>query len=533
MDLRSDRPRGVERPAVGDPAQQNVLAAAKGWGFLAGGRAVEFLSRFVIALLLAHILGVRDYGLYVLAISAVTLFAALSLLGLDHAVVRYVAILSRRQDRAGLWGTIQVGVGIGAVVGAAMGGVLYLTSPAVAEGLFGQPELAPLFKVLSVIVPFLVISEVLAATARGFRRMDYAAFAETVVQSVVRIALLGALALLGRLDVYAAALVFGISDVASTITLIVLLNRLFPVRMARHVGARRDVKPIMRFAIPLWLSELLYQFRRNILTIALGAFSSLASVGIFAVASRVNSVGHTFMVALVNAIRPILAQLHDRADRVGLAHLYTTATRWTLTLNLPFFLLIVLYAETLLGLFGETFRAGASALLIIGAGELINAATGVCGAMIDMTGHVRLKLLNSGLRVVTLVGLSAILIPRWGVIGAAVAMLLSTAIVNAAAITQMWVMEGLVPFERRFWKPLTAAAGAYLVGLGLKLLLPLDTDQWLIALEAAVVVAVYVGLILALGLAADDRMVIDRIWGRVQRVVRRARAPAETAESVR
>jgi O-antigen/teichoic acid export membrane protein len=531
--LTNDGPSRIETPPGETPSHLHVLATAKGWGFLAGGRAVEFGSRFIVALLLAHLLGVRSYGLYVLAISAVTLSAGVSILGLDHAVVRYVAILSGRRDNAGIWGTIQIGLGIGAAVGAAMGGALYFGSSAIAEGFFDQPRLTPLLEVLAAIVPFLVISEVLAATARGFRRMDYAAFAETVVQSVVRILLLGALVLVGRLDVLTAAIVFGISDVASTITLIILLNRLFPLRTAVREGARRDVKPIVSFALPLWLGEIVFQFRRNVLTITLGTLSTVASVGIFAVASRVSSLGHTILVALVNAIRPILAQLHDRADRAGLAHLYTTATRWMLTLNLPFFLLIALYSEVLLSLFGETFRAGATALVIMGTGELVNAATGICGPMIDMTGHVKIKLANSILRVAVLVTASALLIPIWGVVGAATAALLSTTVVNAAAIVEMWILEGLVPFERHVWKPLTAAVAAFLVGFGLRSVLPIGAEWWVAALQAGVVLGVYAGTLLGLGISPDDRMVIDRSRRKVQRFIRRSPAEPDAAAGVK
>lgn len=512
--MTDEGPRRSQDGQTGTSSHGNVLAAAKGWGFLAGGRVIEFASRFLIALLLAHVLGVRNYGLYVLALSTVTLFAGISYLGLDQAVVRYVAILVARQDRPGIWGTIQIGLGVGTAVGAAMGLALYLGSSALAEGLFDEPRLTPAFQYLAVVVPFLVTSEVLAATVRGFRRMDYAAFGDIVVQSVVRVVLLGVLALIGRLDVLTAVITFGISDVAATIALVVLLNRLFPLRVAIHTDARRDVPRILRFAVPLWLADLLYQFRRNILTITLGTLSSVASVGIFAVAARLNSVGLTFLSALVAAIRPLLAQLHDRGDRPGLAQLYTTATRWMLILNVPFFLMIVLYAEPLLSLFGEPFERGAPALVIIGTGELVNAATGICGPMIDMTGHVRLKLFNSFLRVVVLVVSSALLIPTWGLMGAAVATFLATVAVNVAAIVEVWIFERLLPFERRVWKPVVAAAAALLLGVGLRSLFPTGR---LAVVQAGLVLGVYVGLILAFRLAHEDRMVIETVWRKLRR----------------
>jgi O-antigen/teichoic acid export membrane protein len=204
-----------------------------------------------------------------------------------------------------------------------------------------------------------------------------------------------------------------------------------------------------------------------------------------------------------------------------------------LTLNLPFFLLIVLYSKFLLSLFGETFRAGASALLILAAGELVNAATGICGPMIDMTGHVKIKLANSILRVVVLVGASALLIPMWGVVGAAAAALVSITVVNTAAILEMWILEGLVPFERRVWKPLTAAVAACLVGVALRSMFPIGADLWKTALQGGIVLGVYAGMILSFGLAPEDKLVIDRTRRKMKRLLRRTPAEPAAAAEVR
>ena len=79
--------------------ERHILASAKGGGMLAGGQFFEMASRFVIAFLLARAIGASGYGLYNLALSAGALFAGLSALGLDDAMVRYVAIQTRRCHR--------------------------------------------------------------------------------------------------------------------------------------------------------------------------------------------------------------------------------------------------------------------------------------------------------------------------------------------------------------------------------------------------------------------------------------------------
>jgi O-antigen/teichoic acid export membrane protein len=242
--------------------------------------------------------------------------------------------------------------------------------------------------------------------------------------------------------------------------------------------------------------------------------SGVSNVGIFAVASRVNLVGHVSLQSALIAVKPSLAQLHARQDREGLARLYTTATRWTFTLNVPFFLVIVLFSDPILRLFGKSFTAGSAALIVLACAELVNAGTGICGSMIDMTGHTRAKLANSIAWTVLLIGGSAILIPAWGVLGAAAATFVAIATVNLASVVEMWVLERVVPFDRTFLKPLGAGLGAMACGMALKAWTPLGDAPGPALLQAAIVGATYVTLLLLLGLAADDRLVLDRVLTR-------------------
>jgi O-antigen/teichoic acid export membrane protein len=513
---------GVAGSATIGGEPRDILVTARGSGVLAAGSFVEFATRFVIAFLLARSLGAGDYGLYVLAISAATLFAGISLLGLDDAMVRYVAILSGRRDTPGVRGTIQLGLGVAAATGAALGAVLYLGAEPIATGLFDEPRLTRLLQLVALAVPFLSISNVLAGTARGFHRMDIAALAENVVQSGVRLGLLAAIFLVGGLSTATAVVVFGIADVAATITMITLLHRHFPLE-SRGQPVRRDGKAVFRFALPLWFSGMLRQFRRNIEALLLGATGPAANVGVFAVVNKVNLVGHVWLLSILVAVKPTMAQLHDRGDRAELARVYTATTRWSLSLALPCVIAMVLYREPILATFGMSFTAGSTALVILAMAELANAGTGTCGPMLDMTGHTRLKVANSVLWTGLLIGSGIVLIPRWGVVGAATASLVAIAAVNLLTVAELWALEHLVPYDRTFWKPLVAGAGAWATGLALGRLMPFGSDLAPAILQGIVVVAAFAGLIWLFGLSPDDRLVLDRVRGAVARRVRRPR----------
>jgi O-antigen/teichoic acid export membrane protein len=330
------------------------------------------------------------------------------------------------------------------------------------------------------------------------------------VMSLVRLAGIAILTLVGSLNVYRAVWVFGISDVAASVALLILVNRRFRLRRPLNRDVRRDARPVFRFAFPLWLSSLVRQFRRNIETMLLGALTTVSSVGIFAVAARVNLVGHVTLLALLVAVKPVLAQLHARGDRRSLGAVYTTSTRWAYALNLPFFVVIVLYAEPLLRIFGPSFTAGATALVVFAVSELVNAGTGTCGSLLDMTGHTRTKLANSIIWTVLLIGGGALLIPAWGVLGAAVSTLIAVGSVNGLTVLEVWMLERLQPFDRSFWKPTFAAVAAAIVGLVIRQLVSPGDRFVIAAAQAVLVVVVYIGLVLAIGLAPEDRLVLER-----------------------
>ncbi len=514
------------QPSQTDPAptdsvaakKRNVLETAKGTGVLAGGSLFEFVSRFVIAYFLARILAAEGYGSYNLATSAAALFSGIGALGLDDAMVRYVAIQSSQGDRKGIVGTLQVGAVVGTIGGIVMGAILYLAAEPVSVGLFDEASLAPMLQIVALVIPFLTLSNVLAGAARGFKRMDYSAFAENVVQSVIRMVLVVALSFSGFGPV-TAVVIFGISDIAATLTLLRLLRSEVRYSEMRWRSGRREYRPLFRFALPLWLSGTLVQFRKNLETVILGALGTIADVGIFTIASRVNMIGHVVYRSIVTSVKPVLAQLHAAGDRDGLQHMYVTATRWMVSFNLPFFAVMTLYSEELLSIFGSTFAAGATALVLLAAAELVNSATGICGSIIDMAGHTRVKMANSIVWFGVVIGTDFWLIPAYGLIGAAAASLISTAFINILRVVEVAILDRVHPYDWSQLKP--AFAGALAVGLGFALRSSWAPDSVIVAgTQMAIIVTIYAGALILMGIAPEDRVVVSKVVDKTLGVVR-------------
>jgi O-antigen/teichoic acid export membrane protein len=495
---------------------RDLRLAAKGGGIVFAGKLFAWGTRFGIALILTNIMGPAGVGLYELALTAATIATSFAVLGLDSAVIRWVSMFRHRDDRAGLLGVLQVGVGLPAVVALAIALAMVLFPDAIAANVLNEPTAAPLLPLAALLVPFMVLNRQLGAALQGLKRIEFAVLAEQFSQPPIRFLILMAfLALVGLAPVQAVA-ASTLAAGAATAILLWFLVRHASLRRIRE-PVRRETRAMMAFSLPIWFSNIVTTVGKNLQVLLLSAFDTLNSVGIFAIALHVNLLAALFHMSVVQSSLAIFAELHDRGDHAGLGHMYRTTSKWTFSLNLPLFLVIVLFPASLLSIFGSGFTAGAAALVILGLEALTNSATGTSGSILDMTGHTRVKVVNSTVAVVASLVLNVLLIPPLGLQGAALAALGATLSVNLLRIGQVWYFLRLVPYDRSFAKPLAAGLLALAVGYGVGVALVAVPPLLQLAVGTAAVVATYAFAIIRLGLTADDRMILERAWRKLRR----------------
>jgi O-antigen/teichoic acid export membrane protein len=337
------------------------------------GRLFNYFLRLALTVLLARILTTEEYGLYNLAVSAATIAAAIAVFGLDTTLMRQIAIMRGRQDESGIWGAIQVGLGATLLFSAVVATGLFALAYPIAESLFHEPRLVPLLQLSSVFVPLLAMSDLLAGATRGFRNMSDTVIAQNIVQPLVRLVLIVILAI-GQLEVWQTIIIFGVADFCASLILLIQLNRKFNLRRSL-ANAKRDIGHVLRFSFPLWLSDLLSTFRGNIQTLLIGSLGTISGVGIFSIANQVTLLGTIFHGSLNQSARPLIAELSDQGKRTQLEQVYQTTTRWVVTINLPIILIVLLFPEQIMSIFGKSYIAGATTLSILALVNLVQVAT--------------------------------------------------------------------------------------------------------------------------------------------------------------
>lgn len=510
MDAKPDKP-GQAGPDIG----ADISTAAKGGGTLFAGRLFTWGIRFGIGVILARLLGADGFGVYNLALSVAAIASIVPQLGLDVAILRYTAIFAGRGNWTVVRANLRLMLRISLAMSLLVAGGLIIFAEAVAGALLHDRQLAPLVVISALMVPTIVLNIQLGAALRGLRRLGHEVLADQVVQPLVRLALLLMLLLVG-LTVSQALLAWTVASLVATALLASFVIRALP-RDGGGEGQRLGTGELLRFSAPVFLSNVVLKSGGQLQVLLLGALSTVSAVGVFAVATNVNLIGSLFHSSLVSASMPLFAAAQDREDRSALVRLYRLTSKWSLTLNLPIFLLVVAYPQALLAMFGSDFGAGALPLAILAAANLVNAGTGMSGAVLDMTGYTRWKLLNAIVSVALGIALNLLLVPSLGLVGAAIAVLAVTAGTNILPLVEVLVLVRASPYDRAFLKPLAAGAAALAVSLGARMAVGGAGEVAQAAVGIPALFLTYGLVLLGLGIDADDRLVLRPIRERFAR----------------
>ena len=508
--------------------EQNILLTAKGGSALFVGKLFTFASRFVVTFLLTRLLGAEDYGLYNVALSAATLASGFALIGLDDALVRYIALYASRHDEEHLWGAIQVGLFFWMVLSVVWSALLFGMAYWIAVNVFHDVRLAPVLQLVSFLVPCLGLSDLLAGATRGFKHMEDMVIAQNFAQPLVRVVLIVALAVVG-LNITEAIIIYGLADFTASIVLFYFLNKRFALRRSMS-AARREPREILSYSIPMWMSDMITTFRTNIQTILLGSLNTVFTVGVFSVASQLNLFADLVQTSVTTAVRPIIVEVHDKHNREQLGQLYQTVSKWLFAFNFPVFLITILFPSQILSIFGKSFTQGASALVLLSWASVVDAGTGMCGAILDMTGFTKLKFMNAVLRVAAVLVLSVMLIPSQGMVGAAYAALSGEIIVNFLRLAEVYVIFEILPYSVSFLKPVLAGLVAVGATIVVSHWLNVDTKGLAVVFPMALLSILYVSLVVILGLDETDRTILARVKRRATRKLSQLQSNSEHLE---
>lgn len=405
-----------------------------------GGAGLGLVSHVV----LARFMGAKAYGTYTLVLTWISVLVVLALAGQSSAVLRFIPAYVHHQrwgQLRGLRRRVRLVVFVASAVVALMGATLVY----VLRARLG-PDLELTFMVAFVLLIVLTQLQMSGALHCALKRAASAGGFNNLVRPLLLLGLvLGFTLGLGhRLGAPEAMLASTVGALGALALSDLLLKRVWP-RESRRARPHFETGAWLRLGGHLFFLAIVGTVLARVDILVLGAFANAASVGPYYAAVQLAALAAYGLSSVNTILAPMIAERYAARDHKGLRELVRRAAWLTFSMTVTIALATAIAGPWILQLFGPGFGVAYVPLLIVLAGQCVNALAGPVGLLMTMTRFERQAPQIIGGGAAANVLLSAVLVPQFGMLGAAVATATSTAAWNVGAFVFVWGRLGVNP----------------------------------------------------------------------------------------
>jgi O-antigen/teichoic acid export membrane protein len=413
--------------------------------------------------LVARYFGAHEFGLLALGLSLIVFIQPLAELGLSASVPRFIGHYQGRRDQAGLYTVILTSLLVTASAGGVLSLSLFAGSDLIAQAM-SAPDLAPVIRVLALLALLNPLSTVLLGVFRGFDRTREKLLFDDLVPNVLKIVLILGIILVHGVFIWVAG-AYLLIWIVELVFLAVHVWRKIVRSMVGSPITWSVSKALIRFSLPLFWGSHLNVIGSQTNTVLLGFFLLPTDVGLYSAALLFDSTIGIFHNAMRYLYLPVTARLAGGAQGEDLKPLYSTVTKWVTAISFPIALLCLAVPETLLSLFfGETFIAATPALRILAFARLSGIALGPNAITLTALGHSREVFWGLTISNLLAITLSFVLIPTWGITGAALAAGTSVMLSNIYSSYKLYRLANVPPVSKSFL-PVSAIMGVLVLSV--------------------------------------------------------------------
>jgi O-antigen/teichoic acid export membrane protein len=466
-----------------------------------GGAAVSAVANLLLIIVVSRAAGQEMAGYLFSSTSLFIVLEGLCALGTATGIVYFIArsrALGQDHLVRPILRTALVPVGLVSLLAAV---AMFLLAPVAGEALGSGDSSVPILflRILAPFLPFAVLYQVLIAATQGFHTMTPTVVLEKVGRPVLQLALM-ALALSIGLSwtlpvAWMGPYLIGLVGVAWSLRR--LLHR-YTHKPAEQVegaepAAALDVRAFWSFTAPRGLAAAAQLSLQRLDIVLVAIYLGAEPAAIYTAATRFVVLGQLGSQAVALAVQPKLSELMAREDIAATRRVYRTSTAWVVAVTWPVHLVVAMLSPLLMQMFGSGYEDGRPVMVLLAGAMLVATGCGMVTMLLLMSGRSRENLLNVLVALVTNVSLNVVLIPRIGIMGAAIAWAVAIVLSNLLPLVQVHRAYGLDPFG-----PATAQVAA----LSLACFALLPGLAWLLSGESPVVIgAVALGCVLyAVGL---------------------------------
>ncbi len=413
------------------------MISTSGIGFIF--RLFGLGTSFLVTMLISRLFSVGIFGNYSLAFTIAQAAALVFALGIPSALVKIVGNNSYTYLQAKK--LLIKGLKITLIFSIIPVMFFFFGAEFLSETVFKSDMLSNYFVVICLVLPLFIFHELFLfffISVKKFKLYNVFMF------GLPNLLLLGFLYLFYTLKMpeYYTFIAFAVSMLIVVVTEAFMVFEIKPKITDLPLSSGALVKT----AWPLLFSGLMLYLLNWTDLIMLGMMVDEDEVGIYNIAYKIGTLGFLVIVTVNIIMMPKMAELYGKGDLSGLKKYIHKYTRLIIFTTLPIVAGIVGLSSYILSFFGEEAIAGQSTLIIISAGILFSAMCGNTDQILNMTGNEKVFRNITVVCFLANISLNYLLIPVYGINGAAIASVITNALLNVISLFYMKKRLGFYTF---------------------------------------------------------------------------------------
>ncbi len=407
---------------------------------------------FITSIILARLMGASDYGVYIYALTWILVLNIPAGLGLPRMLIRNIAAYHSQSMWSLIagqlrWAILIVIIPILLIISLTLIATLFIESSDTNNSLNA-------LRLAIILLPIITYISINQSITQGFHRVVLGQMSDSLIQPISLIILLVIAYTFINQNIDSLTAI-RIHIIAALISLAISIYISFKVtpRKVRNATPTYQSGVWFRSALALMFMGFLNIINSRADILMLGAIAGSEQVGIYNIANRGSEIVTFMLLPVHTSLGPTISKLYTSNDYERLQRIIKKSTIILTLLSAPIAIVLIAFGHWFLLIFGESFTQGQLALTILSAGKLINVLIGPVALLLIMTHHERHATIGLGVAALLNIILNSLLIPIWGLEGAAVAsacsMIVWSMLLSIFVYNKIGVQSGLLNFNIR------------------------------------------------------------------------------------
>ena len=415
-------------------------------------RVVGQIMGFLLTLIIARYFGASGLGDYVLAIIVLRVFAMIAKLGVDTTSIRVIASFASQNKFKSIKYFRKKIVLLLIATTLVFSAIMYFNAVLLASFIGANPAYIKLNSFLVLPMTFFILHY---QSLRGLKKIAEFSFFYRISETLFTIVSILVFFYFYKND---SVPIYGYVTSICIVSILTFISYNYWFKVKSKGGMNEQeldlmpLKNILASSMPLMFAQSVQFIMAWTDKLMIGNMMTSQDVGVYHIAFKLSMFATIGLMAINSIAAPKFAELYAKQDFDGLKKVVNQSTKFIFWSTIPLVIIFFIFPEFLLGIFGDKFKIGVTAFIFLSCGRLISSFSGSVGNILQMTGNQNIYALILFFGAILNIVLNLMLIPRYGINGAAISSMSSLIVWNLSMVLVVKKKFGFYTFYIPFIK---------------------------------------------------------------------------------